>query len=225
MSIPPLSRSILVAFATLAVAACGSDKTSTGTTDALKAVASSVTGPLRAKPDPDAKGIGLTRAALANILTPVDLVTVEKTGAQGVIAKIATNRGVETWSSVDGKTLSMRNGIILATRGLGGDLMSAAVPTASQLMQANSHHQRTHTILDGEDKPVIQRFDCRSARQGAETITVVERPYSTYRVQETCAGDAGGFLNEYWFESGGKLRRSRQMISNSVGIVAIEHLQ
>lgn len=224
MRMPPFSRALILVFTSLTVAACGSDKTNDGPTEALKAVASTLSAPLRAKPDAGAKGIGLTREALANILTPVDLVTVEKTGAQGVIAKIGANNGVETWSSVDGKTLSMRNGVVLATRGLGGDLMSASVPTPAQLRQGGSY-QRVHTLLDGEDKPVILRFDCRAARSGDETITVVERGYATQRIEETCTGETGSFSNAYWFEIGGKLRRSRQMVSESVGFVVIEHLQ
>lgn len=207
------------------LASCGSDQGPGSTTNALKATASAVTGGLWTKQKPATAGLGLTRAALANIVTPVDLVTIESRGVQGVIAKIATNRGVETWSSLDKKTISLRGGVIVATRGLGEDLMSASVPQTAQLRSAGASFQRVHTVLTGDDKPDYQRFDCTVSARGAETITVVERTYPTQHMTENCIGPSGRFSNDYWFQSGEKLRKSRQWISKTVGFVVIEHLQ
>jgi hypothetical protein len=206
------------------LSACGSDKSQISTTTALKAVATTMTSALRKKPEAASSGIGLTRAELANIVTPVDLVTIERRGAQGVIAKTGSNRGVETWSSLDHKTLSLQEGVIVATRGLGDDLMSAAVPRAGQLRSASQNHQRVHVVLNGEDEPVSLRFNCSVSNQGAESIIVVEQTYATQHMRENCSGTSGGFTNDFWFQPGGKLRKSRQWISDSVGYVVIEHL-
>lgn len=205
--------------------ACGPDQGQVGTTTAFKAAASAMSGSLLGQKKSGAAGAGITRASLANIITPVDLVTIERRNAQGVIAKIATNQGVETWSSIDKKTIALRTGVIVATRGLGEDLMSASVPQLAQLRSPSGTHTRVHTVLDGEDKPVHQRFDCNANRIGAETITVVERPYAVQHVAESCSGPLGSFVNDYWFHTDGKLRKSRQWISDSVGYVTIEHLR
>lgn len=206
------------------LSACGSDKSQISMSTALKTVATTMTSSFLKKPDAASSEIGLTRTALANIVTPVDLVTIERRGAQGVIAKTGTNRGVETWSSLDHKTLSFRDSILVATRGLGEDLMSASVPDSGLLRTAGQSYQRVHIVLNGEDQPVSLRFNCSVNDQGAESITVVERAYSTQHMRENCTGPSGSFSNDFWFQSGGKLRKSRQWISNSVGYVVIEHL-
>lgn len=204
--------------------ACGSDQAEFGATGAFKSAAMSTSDSLRGKDKADAAA-PITRASLANIITPVDLVTIERRGAQGVIAKIATNRGVETWSSIDKKTIAMRDGVIVGTRGLGEDLMAAATPLLGQIRGGVGSYSRTHTLLDGEDKPVYHRYNCSANQAGSETITVVERSFAVMRVTETCKGPSGGFSNDFWFQNDGKLRKSRQWISESVGYVAIEHLR
>jgi hypothetical protein len=220
-----LLRLSSAAFLIAGLASCGPDQSQTGTTTALKAVGSAMSTSLHGGGKGASASTGLTRAQLAEIITPVDLVTIERRGAQGVIAKIATNQGVETWSSIDKKTIALRGGVVVATRGLGEDLMSASAPQIGQLLNAPSSYSRIHTILNGEDKPVHLRFNCQAIRKGGETITVVERAFATQRVTETCSGPDGAFANDYWFQTGGKLRKSRQWISESVGYVAIEHLR
>lgn len=222
-----LCRILAICLGVTSLAACASDTAEETSTSILVAAAVSVKDSVTggAKSGTSGAGIGLTRATLANVVTPVDLVTIERTGAQALIAKIAINRDVETWSSVDNKTLSMRGGVVLATRGLGDDLMSASVPQVARLQQVGPTYQRAHVVLDGEDKPVTSQFNCSTASNGPETITVVERSYSTVRLTERCLGATSGFSNDYWFDLGGKLRRSRQWISESVGHVVIEHLK
>lgn len=217
-------RALLLLLAIIGLSACGSDNSQSGTATPIGVAASALKNSLGRTSKPAPGGIGMTRATLANIVTPVDLVTIETSGAQGVIAKIGTNRGVETWSSVDNKTLSMRDGVIIATRGLGADLMSADVP---QLMQLRSGQPftRRHVILSGEDKPITSSYFCHPVQNGPKSIVVVERSYPTQHVTEQCNGPDGGFSNDYWFDVGGKLRRSRQFVSENVGFVVIEHLR
>ena len=213
-------RLLAVGLGIMALSACGPDTSEIATLTGAKAVVAAAVAPITKRNAPKANN-QMTRAKLANILTPVDLVTIETTGAQGVIAKIGTNRGVETWSSVDNKTLAMRNGIIIATRGLGADLISAAAP---QAIAAGQTYQRSHVVLDGADQPVTSRFSCHMTAGAAETIVVVERSYATRRITERCSGDSGAFVNDYWVETSGKLRKSRQLISKDIGFVVIEHL-
>lgn len=206
------------------LSACGSDQKEISTFSALQSYGTGLAGKFRKTAVPAGASQGITRATVDGIGAPVDLVTIENRGAQGLIVQVGTNGSVETWSSADNKTLSMRNGMLVATRGLGGDLMSAAVPNLAQL-ESGQTVKRAHTVLDGEDKPFTHRFDCRGIRNGAKTITVVERSYQTQHITEDCNGPDGSFSNDYWVQTGGKLRRSRQFVSESVGFVVIEHLQ
>ena len=217
-------RALLLLLGIIGLSACGSDNNQTGTATPIGVAASALKNSLGRAAKPAPGGIGMTRATLANIVTPVDLVTIETSGAQGVIAKISTNRVVETWSSLDNKTLSMRDGVVVATRGLGADLMSAAVPQLAQL-RSSQPFTRSHVTLSGEDKPITSSYFCHPVQNGPKNIVVVERSYATQHITEQCNGPDSGFSNDYWFEIGGKLRRSRQFVSESVGFVVIEHLR
>ena len=205
----------------VALSACGSDNDRlngfTVARDVVAGAASSV------RPAQQAGSLGLTRADLAQILTPVDLITVERLGAQGVIAKVATNAGVETWSSVDKKTVSFRAGVLVASRGLGDDLIGASVPPLSRIMAADPF-TRSHSWMRGNDQVLRQDFTCRGTLVGSTAITIVERSYAVRQFRESCTGASGSFQNDYWVQMGGKLRQSRQFVSDGVGYVTIQHL-
>lgn len=223
MNFPRMALQLLLAIFSLSACSSGTEETATAVV--YKALIAATHTGIGAKDAPAEANLGVTRAALQNIAVPLQLVTLESRGAQAAIFKTGTNGDVETWSSQDKKSLSMRNGIIVATRGLGDDLMSAAVPKITQLQHENATHLRIHTFLDGEDKPVQLRFECRIFRQVAETIAVLKRNYATHRTTETCRGPSGTFSNIFWIEAGGKMRKSRQFLSNSIGYVMIEQLQ
>lgn len=207
-------------FAALLLAGCGSDPEQLPVLGMARDAVQST----RAAPAAQPKDLGLTRAYIATLSAPVDLVTIERVGAQGVIARIATNGGVETWSSVDNKTLGLRQGIVTATRGLGADLISASVPSPGQVASDGGHHRRSHVVLGPDDAAVAQVYDCRVSLVGPETVSFVERSYQTRHFQEACSSPMGGFRNDYWFQIGGKLRQSRQFVSDDAGYVLIKHL-
>lgn len=218
--IPPLRT--LSALLLLALGGCGTDTQRTevfnlartalpgGTTDGQNA--------------PATRDLGLTRAFLATLSKPVDLVTVENYDAQAVIAKIETNNGVETWSSVDHRTFALRHRIVTATRGLGTDLISSSVPSPRQVSTDGGYHQRMHVLLADDDRATRMTYDCRVTARGQAVLSFVERSYRTRHFQEACQGPNGGFTNEYWFELGGTLRQSRQFITTEAGYVTIQHL-
>ena len=116
--------SLLIAAMALALAGCGPDVDETLTARTFQAVGKKVVGADRKKA---AAPLGLTRARLAELPFPADLATVVATGAEAVIFEIGQNGDTETWASVDDKTLAIRAGQIVGTRGLRGDLVAAGV--------------------------------------------------------------------------------------------------
>jgi hypothetical protein len=188
-----------------ALAGCGSNVDETQKMQTYLLIAQAATG--TAPKQPASGTSGLTRAILAEVGRPADMV--EITGVGAVIFQVGTNRGVETWSSVDNRSVSFRQGMLVATRGLGGDLMAAETPPLSQVAGASGTFVRSFVYLNGEDQPLELRFLCDYATVGSEDLVIVERRYSTRRVQETCSGDSGRFVNDHWFQ-GGTLRQSRQ---------------
>lgn len=208
----------------LVLSGCGNDTESFATARAMKTTVSDrVSGAGKAKPA--AAPPQITRAILAQILTPVQLVTLEKRKQQAVIGPVATNQGVETWSSVDKVTISFRKGVIVATRGLGADLMAADVPAVATLTGATSAYGRIHTELNGLDQAVRTSYSCQVTERNAQAIEVVEISYPTTYIRETCTSSGATFANEYWIDKAQKIRKSKQWISEEVGYVTIQDLR
>lgn len=214
-----------VLIATLGLAACSSEIDKGYAADTYKMVVDAAKAKKSGKPNSTAGKFTLTRAQVSSLGVPLNLVTIEKRGATGGVFQIATSGEVETWASQDKISVSLRDGIVVATRGLGEDLMSASVPTVEQLQRAGTTYKRSHILLDGEDKAFVQSYDCHLRRSTAEQITVLEHSYATRRVVESCASASGQFDNEYWLLNGGEIRKSRQFINDSVGYLVVEHLQ
>ncbi len=214
-----------VLVACFGLSGCSSENQKGLTNETLNLAIEAAKAKKAGKTDPATGGFTLTRAQVASLGIPIDLVKIESRGATAGTFQIATNGDVETWASQDKISLSFRKRVVVATRGLGDDLMSAGVPSLAQLQSAGNGYQRSHTILNGEDKPVQQTYDCRVGKPVAERITVLERSYATRHITESCSGPSGRFDNDYWLQTDGKIRKSRQFVSNSVGYVVIEHLQ
>ena len=213
--------SLLIAAMALALAACGSDVDETLTARTFQALGKTVVGADRKKaPAP----LGLTRAGLATLPVPADLATVVTTGAEAVIFEIGQNGDTETWSSVDDKTLAIRAGQIVATRGLRGDLVAAEVPPLSRIAAGSGSHDRVLVTIGEEETTLRSRYACTLSVAGGATITLVERSYATRHVQENCAGEGGSFTNDYWFQ-GSTLRQSRQWMGADLGHILLSRLR
>lgn len=128
-------------------------------------------------------------------------------------APFGRNGDVVTWSSPGYQEISLRNGVLIATRGFGPDLMSAKAPDGAVLAGGQGRVARQYYYLDGADQKQVFEFTCDISSAGPETITVMAKVHATRKVIETCAGPSGSFTNLYWFENGGDLRQSSQYMA------------
>lgn len=208
--------------AALFLSACGNEPDALGGAAMTKAMVTSTTSKLKKA---EVATPQLTREMLKLVLTPVMLATIESRGQQAMIAEVQTNGPVATWSTQDDVTISMKGGVIVATRGLGNDLMAASVPAVVRQSAGSEGRVRVHSYLNGEDQTVRRQFACSTAALGQETIVIVEISYSATRIRETCTSDDASFQNDYWFTSDQKMRKSRQWISEDVGYLTIEDLR
>lgn len=206
--------------AALALAGCGSDRDATAGARIVQGVATGLWKDRKATGEPTE----VTREQLAAFNSPMIEAKVAKIGLTSYLVPYGQNAGVDTWSSAEDQTISFRDGIMIATRGFGPDIMRAVAPSAAQIAAGSGTHQRVYWYLDGADQP--QRFDyqCTLANLGAETITVVDRQHSTRHVSETCTGKAAEFTNEYWFENGVFLRKSKQLLVPEWGYVTLSRV-
>ena len=157
-------------------------------------------------PTPDIRP-AITPEAIAAAPEPLLFVEQGQGGAQALMALAGRNGDVITWASADGRSVSLRDGVLVATRGLGFDLMSADVGgTLTALAGGPREYERFVSYLDGENRTVLRSFACIMADPVAETIESFGRSVPTTRWTETCAGLDGQVTSVFHTGAGGMWR-------------------
>lgn len=210
---------ILTLVAALALAGCGSDKNATGNfTDIRKAVTSKF-GKTTPTPAPV-----VTRESINATGVPLIRVSLPAREAVAYLGVRAAKGDVVTWQTVDRTSVVLQRGMLLETRGLGDELMSARVPSAGQIAAGTGSFQRQYFYLDGSDAQIRWDYSCTWEVTGNERIEIIGLAYDTTLVTESCRGAEGRITNQYWVESGGKIRQSVQWVSKGVGYMKLEGL-
>jgi hypothetical protein len=160
-------------------------------------------------------------AALDQIGKPLLFAGVPREQVWSVFAQLQTRGPLVTWGSSDGATLTLRDGVVTASRGLGDDLTSAVVPSAAAIAAGQGTVRRVHYSYQGGDREVPMRYTCALSSAGTETLTVVGLQHRVRRVVEACEGEGPAFRNQYWFQDGGKLRQSKQWLGETVGYLEL----
>jgi hypothetical protein len=213
------------ALALAMLAACGNDKGEPSPLgQAVGTVAKATLGGIKSR----RAGTGT-----AQVAAPVSRADIEKYGIpilRAVIAArgadalltISDDKGdVVTWATTDGTSFSLRNGVLIQTRGLGPDLMSAQVPTVGMLGQNGGTHQRQYYFLGPGDAQSRRSYECTVTVNGRETVTIYGRAHSVTHVTESCVRTQDTIKNEFWIE-GATIRKSRQFASGLTGFIDFE---
>ena len=235
---PPMRpRALAAVLALLAAGACswppGPEDGLPGPREVLSTVRAGVGLPGRAPEGPP-----ITRARLAELgITERFLLVRLETGATAGLVPAAANRGRLVWTTEDDVSLTGRGGIVVATRGLGGDLLSAEsdalLPALAQGRPAA--YRRTLRRLDGLGRILVQPYDCRLTTGPRETVVVLGRAHPTLRSTERCESLAAApegtprslapepFVNVYNVGDG-TIWTSRQYVGPAVGYLELERV-
>lgn len=155
------------------------------------------------------------RAKIEAFGTPILRATVPARGVDVLLSMRETRGDVTTWEAAEGITFTFRNGVLIETRGLGPDLMSASGPGSGQIA-AGSSARRSYFYLWDDDVTQRRDYACTAESRGAESVTIYGHVRQTRHVAEVCQRDLGRITNDFWFE-GGQIRQSRQWISPDAG--------
>lgn len=172
----------------------------------------------------------LTRAALQQINGAYIEVTLERTGALAYLGQQLQRRddspgGIVVWRSEDDITLALRNGVLVATRGLGDDLLSASALVGDGQPGPVVGGARRYQIRggDADQRGLVMR--CQLIDLGLDPVVIVERQYPTRHLQERCEGGGGRVVNDYWVDSGaGRVWQSRQWAGPTLGYLRLRQL-
>jgi hypothetical protein len=228
-----IKTAIITVSAVLALTACSyrpGDKESLGglLLSTVTDTARSVTGRKQAPtPNTDAARAALLRIAKTG--RPGLLVSVPNLGQTTVMILEQDNDGYQTFRGTNNTSVTLKSGIVTATRGMGIDLMAQALgQPETGLFTSGSfpkEYARVQRHLDGENHLLSAEYLCVAERKDRETITIIDKKYATTVFEETCRNDRRSFLNRYWVGAGtGTIWQSQQSISHISGYVVAQRI-
>jgi hypothetical protein len=142
-------------------------------------------------------------------------VQISSRGAAALLSRVAVNKDVETWLAVDNISLSFRQGILVATRGLGFDLMGADAQNSLDAIagQGPEVYRRQMRYLTGDNHSTYLTAGCSIVSVGAETVD----GQRLQKFEEQCQARQNRFTNLYWQNGSGQIVQSKQWVSPQIG--------
>lgn len=178
------------------------------------------TAPAAAKPD--------LAGVLAATKAPVNMITQKSLNSTVVLTiEIAQNGPYRTHATSTKQSLTYRQGMATATRGLGHDLMSSSVNDSLRLISARREGKakRVMRYLDSANTTLSYVFECdmyvtgsSSVRQGVVAANVTE-------MTENCVSETQKFTNTYMVDRGGMILSSEQWLGPEQGYFSIQVLR
>ncbi|WP_283180226.1 YjbF family lipoprotein [Gemmobacter sp. 24YEA27] len=151
------------------------------------------------------------------------IVRIPKAGQSALLHEAGARDGVRRWQASDNVQIYTRDGMIIGTRGLGTDLMSADTGAAAALIREARSAQvpRIYRLLDGEDRLEIRSYICDILPAQAEQVRIGEAEWTTaLRVNETCHSPRGALSGTHWVKEG-RILQSIQTFDPGFGPVDI----
>lgn len=175
----------------------------------------------------------LSRAQLDQVQSSLLLVSIESSGNKALLAPFSRRTdplpgAITVWRAGDGAQVVLRNGVLTGTRGVGNDLASADVAFTVAALQGHAASQgpRSHYLRRDDHTQARLSLNCTITDLGPTTLTIVEKPFRTRHLRESCVHPTGQVENEYWIElSDGAVRKSRQWAGPELGYFNITLLK
>lgn len=182
----------------------------------------------RLGPQPEAPVV--TRAVLDDLEGSFMEVVVERRNQLAYLYVSAARQDVTrgtyiVWRSEDDASMTLRNDVLVATSGIGGDVLSSEVRVVPSQVGPGTSGERRMYISAGDNQSVPITFACEVVDLGPETIEVVERRHRTRHLQESCVGGGGEIVNDYWVDpAAGLAWQSRQWAGPEIGYMRFRRL-
>jgi len=167
----------------------------------------------------------VSREILDGVGVPILFVEIDR-GQNGTLSQYPGEGIGQTWLGVDGSTITLESGLLKATRGMGDDLMGSEISVTidwSNLVEDSYERRMAYLRLD--NKTLINHYSCMLTDMNSmETISLFDADFSVKHFQETCRGAAGSFVNDYYIDTEGLVRNSRQYQGDKIGYMTIARL-
>ena len=176
----------------------------------------------------------VTRALLDGLTVPSLEVTVPKRDGLAYLIPLISRRDatlgpLDTWTTGDGSQLTLRSGVIVATRGLGDDVTSTDRRGSIAFVtgQAGTNWPMRLDIQTSANGVERHDFTCTGQRKGRTTIEIVERSYPVESLREICTGRDGTRIENQYFVDvrDGTVWQTRQWAGEKIGYMATRILK
>lgn len=179
------------------------------------------------KPQPSGIAPEQIGKALAASPAPMGLFTLEARQAQFIMFEIERNGAHRTFGSASRQSIAFRGGMMTATRGLGGDLMSSEGAALYALVSGRRAGSARYDMrfLTPEDKTVTRSFDCSTTVAAEIPVQIGEINAQTRAVVATCKSDGFSFTDAYAVDKAGRILSARQWLGDALGYVSVQMLR
>ncbi|WGI21019.1 YjbF family lipoprotein [Amylibacter sp. IMCC11727] len=178
----------------------------------------------KAKPTP-----GVTREQMQALGRPVVFVSVPRFGSGVAAVELAKNGPFRTYMGADQATVTLRSGIVTATRGLFVDLIAQDLSiNPDDLFRGNfpKTYSKTQRHLTGESTLITHEYACAIApAPETQTLDVFGKTHTVRQFTELCRRKGRAFQNDYWVDpSSNVVWKSNQSVSKEVGHVTLQRV-
>jgi hypothetical protein len=159
---------------------------------------------------------------------PIVAVAVPKRKAIAIMPRIETNGDYATHGTSERRSVTLKRGMVTATRGFGEDLMSSDVDAALAMIRGRKAGtvQRVQRYLDGENQTVTLETTCRVTPGGGVRYQSGELDRRAVKVRETCKAQSTRFTNSYQVDAEtGRILQAQQWVSPVNGKVLVRQLR
>jgi hypothetical protein len=145
-------------------------------------------------------------------------VQIPSRGADAKLWRVAVNKDVETWLATDNISLSFQHGVLVASRGLGFDLMGADAQTTLNAIAGRGPevYRRQMRYLTGDNHSTYLIAGCSLTFVGPETVGGQRLQH----LEEQCQARENLFTNLFWLNGSGQIVQSRQWVSPQIGYLS-----
>jgi len=145
------------------------------------------------------------------------LVQVAGRNIAGLAREVNANGKVRTWIGETGYSVTLDDGLLAATRGLGDDLIAANTAGVRAALRAGGGStERQHDYLDARDQIRTETYQCVIAPGAPEEVDLGIRKVLLDQFVETCGNDRIQFENLYFVDNSGTIIAARQFVSQTV---------
>lgn len=170
----------------------------------------------------------VTRAQMEALGRPVVFVAIPRLGTGLPAVEVARNRAFRTYMGADQATVTLKDGIVTATRGLPVDLITQELslePPALFSGDFPKTYSRAQRHLTGAGELVTREYACAIAPEPEnQTLEIFGQTQRVREFTELCRNKSRAFKNSYWVSQDGTVWQSHQSVSKEVGHVIVQRV-